>query len=433
MSKFKLDHTHEAARLSWVESANVSDCQFPIQNLPFCRFVRTGQVCVGVGIGDFVFDLTGAAQRKLVDVPGLSVGQLTQIGAGSTELRHVIFAGLEDGGGWASHSDLLYPQDSVEFLLPFEVGDYTDFYASIHHATRVGSMFRPDNPLLPNYKHIPIAYHGRSSTVVVSGSDVHRPSGQLKGDQDALPAFGPCKLLDYELELGLWVGQSTQSGQSLSVAESAQAYLGVGLLNDWSARDIQKWEYQPLGPFLAKNFATSVSPWVITLEALAPFRLPANLRGTQDPPVLDYLLDAVDQSNGLWDIQLEVLLSSAAMRAAGTEPYQVSTSNAKELYWTPAQMLAHHSSNGCRMRAGDLLASGTISGPAIESAGCLLERTWVGPEQPRRPVQISNQETRIFLQDGDCVCIKGRCQRDGFRSLGFGQCQGTIFAGKVRH
>lgn len=432
MSKFTLDYTHEAERRSWVESANNSDCEFPVQNLPFCRFLLDGKVRAGVGIGDYVFDLTGASERKLVSVGGLLEGQLTQIGPTSTALRHAIFAGLQEGGGWASESDLLYPQNSVEFLLPFEVGDYTDFYASIHHATRVGSMFRPDNPLLPNYKHIPIAYHGRSSTVVVSGSDVYRPSGQLKGDQDAAPVFGPCKLLDYELELALWVGQSTSSGQTLSVEESAQAYLGVGLLNDWSARDIQKWEYQPLGPFLAKNFATSVSPWVVTLEALAPFRLPANERGSQEPPLLDYLLDAGDQSGGLWDIKLEVFLSSAAMRTAGIAPYQVSTSNAKELFWTPAQMLAHHSSNGCRMRAGDLLASGTISGPAIESAGCLLERTWIGPDQPRKPIQLSNQETRIFLQDGDSVCIKGRCQRDGFRTIGLGDCTGTIFAGKLR-
>jgi fumarylacetoacetase len=426
VSKFDLDHTHDASARSWVDSANVSDSEFPLQNLPLCRFLQNGEVHVGVGIGDCLFDLTAASRCGLVGTTGLAQGLLTEVSASSTSLRHAVFAGLVEGGAWQAHADLLLKQDSVEFVLPFEVGDYTDFYASIHHATRVGSMFRPDNPLLPNYKHIPIAYHGRSSTVVISGTDVYRPSGQLKNDLDDQPIFGPCKMLDYELELALWVGRSTEAGASLSVAQASESYLGVGLLNDWSARDIQKWEYQPLGPFLAKNFATSVSPWVITLEALAPFRVAANQRGADCPPLLDYLVDSTDQDQGLWSIELEVWLGSHHMRESGQGAVRVSASNARQLFWTPAQMLAHHSSNGCRMRSGDLLASGTISGPEIESAGCLLERTWSGTGLPRTPVQLNELESRNFLKDGDQVTLTGRCYREGFRTIGLGKCIGTV-------
>jgi len=386
------------ALTSWVESAQGSD--FPLESLPYCRFAYGRESRLGVGIGDYILDLRELAERGHVNFPGLRQPTLnTLAGSGrSGELRQALTEFLS--AGQPEHSELLIPRRQAELLLPFEVGDYTDFYASIHHATRVGSMFRPDNPLLPNYQHIPIGYHGRASTVVVSGTPVRRPHGQLKPDDAESPVFGPCKLLDYELEMGFYVGRGNALGSAIPIAEAGQHIFGFSLVNDWSARDIQKWEYQPLGPFLAKSFATSVSPWVVPWEALQPYRCAPDVR----PEPLPYL---TEKDPAAFDIRLEVWLNGELL----------SESNFRHMFWTVTQMLAHHASNGCEMRPGDLLASGTVSGPSVESAGCLLELGWQGPGQPR---------SRPFLQDGDEVTLRGYCVGEGLPRLSFGECSGKI-------
>ena len=408
-----LDHTHDAKATSWVESANLPEAAFPVQHLPLAR--AAGRALAG--IGDQVVDLTAVAQEQTLPVASLKDGSLEGLAdpAARRELRHWLFEQLSQSTSWLAQNRQ-FIQNTPPLLLPFEVGDYTDFYASIHHATRVGSMFRPDNPLLPNYRWVPIGYHGRSSSLIVSGTELRRPSGQLQSE-DAPPVFGPCKMLDYELELGLWVGAGNALGQPIPIATIRDHWIGVSLLNDWSARDLQRWEYQPLGPFLAKSFATSVSPWITTQEALIPFFCPA---AAHQPRPLDYLWDEQDQREGALDLQLEVQLRTSSM----TEAQTLSRSNSKDLFWTLGQMLTHHASNGCPMRTGDLLASGTISGESGESAGCLLELTWVGPGQPRRPIALNDGTTRIFLQDGDEVILQGWAQRPGFRSLGLGPCAG---------
>ncbi len=326
-------------------------------------------------------------------------------------------------------------------LRPFVVSDYTDFYASVHHATNVGSMFRPDNPLLPNYKWIPIGYHGRASSLVMSGTDVRRPKGQLLPGatiDDGPPAVGPCKLLDYEMEVGFFVGSGNELGEAMTLDEAEENLFGVCLVNDWSARDMQKWEYQPLGPFLAKSFATTLSPYVVTMEALAPFRTKAFERDAADPQPLSYLDSERNRKQGGIDLQLEVWLSSAKMREQGMEPIKLSRGNFKNLYWTPAQMLAHHASNGCNMQVGDLFASGTVSGPTRDSRGSLLELTWDGdpfaepavvvPGSQRTPIVLPTGEERKFLADGDEVIMKGSCERAGYRRIGFGECRGVVVA-----
>jgi fumarylacetoacetase len=307
-------------------------------------------------------------------------------------------------------------------LVPAAIGDYTDFYASVDHATNVGSMFRPDNPLLPNYKWVPIGYHGRASSIVPSGTPVVRPRGQSKPPEAAAPAFGPSRSLDYEMELGLFVGPGNRRGEPIPLARAEEQIFGFCLVNDWSARDLQSWEYQPLGPFLAKNFATTISPWVVTLEALEPFRAPALVRPPGDPAPLPYLDAPGNAERGAVAVTVEVYLSSARMRREGTEPVRLSRGSAADLYWTPAQFVAHHSSNGCDLRPGDLLASGTISGPAKESRGCLLELTWRGAE----PLALPGGETRTFLEDGDEVIMRGYCERPGAARIGFGECRGQI-------
>jgi fumarylacetoacetase len=306
--------------------------------------------------------------------------------------------------------------------LPFVVGDYTDFYASMDHATNVGAMFRPDNPLLPNYKWVPIGYHGRASSVVPGGTGIVRPCGQARPDAAAPPAFGPTTALDYELEVGAWVGRGNALGSAVPVAEADQHLFGLCLVNDWSARDVQTWEYQPLGPFLAKSFATSVSPWVVTMDALAPFRAPRAPRAGSDPAPLPYLDDAGDAASGAIDITLEAWLRTARMRDAGEPAIRLSNSAFRGMYWTFAQMLAHHASNGCNLRPGDLIASGTVSGPGPASRGCLLELTRRGTE----PVRLPGGETRAFLADGDEVTLRGWCERDGFRRIGLGECRGVV-------
>ena len=316
----------------------------------------------------------------------------------------------------------LIPMNDVEMLLPAEIGDYTDFYASIFHATNVGSMFRPENPLLPNYKYVPIGYHGRSSSIVVSGTPVRRPGGQLKGETDASPAVAPTRRLDYELEVGAFVGTGNVLGVPVDISRAGGHIFGICLLNDWSARDIQTWEYQPLGPFLAKNFATTISPWVVTMEALAPFRCAAFVRPEGDPGPLPYLSSPDDAHDGGIDVNLEVYLSSRQMRGKSMKAMMLSRGNFKDMYWTIAQMLAHHTSNGCNLRPGDLLGSGTISGATRDSVGSLLELTRRG----REPLKLPSGEERSFLEDGDEVIMRGYCERDGAVRIGLGECMGMV-------
>jgi fumarylacetoacetase len=310
----------------------------------------------------------------------------------------------------------------MEPTLPAEIGDYTDFYASIQHATNVGSMFRPDNPLLPNYKWVPIGYHGRASSIVTSGTGIVRPSGQTKADTEETPVFGPSRRLDYELEVGVFIGAGNGLGEPIAMSDVEDRLFGLCLVNDWSARDIQSWEYQPLGPFLAKNFATTISPWIVTLDALAPYRAPALVRPAGDPRPLPYLDSAENESLGGFDVQLEVWLRSERMRREGAAPTRLTQVRFTEMYWTLAQLAVHHASNGCNLRPGDLIASGTVSGPAKDARGCLLELAWRGTE----PVTLPNGEQRRFLENGDEVIFRGFCERPGFARIGFGECRGTV-------
>lgn len=307
-------------------------------------------------------------------------------------------------------------------LLPAHIGNYTDFYASIYHARNVGSLFRPENPLLPNYQWIPIAYHGRASSIVPSGTPVHRPQGQIKPDNAQVPIFGPSRRLDYELEVGVFIGPGNQQGTSIPIDEAGQHAFGVCLVNDWSARDIQAWEYQPLGPFLAKNFATTISPWIVTMDALAPYRVPAFSRPAGAPPPLPYLAGAGDQASGGLDLWLEVLISTSTMRNRKLVPQRLSQGNFRDMYWTLGQMIAHHACNGCNLQPGDLLASGTVSGESQESRGCLLELTTKGVPT----IQLPTGETRTFLEDGDEIILRGYCKREGAARIGLGECRGTI-------
>ncbi len=432
---YRLDETHDPKVRSWVESANRDDSEFPIQNLPFGVFKRRGQhraARIGVAIGDRVLDLYALQHRGMLAGEDAatacatpSLNSLMAAGAQARQsLRRRLHAILREDVSAADRLGAeghLVPQADVDMLLPADVGDYTDFYASIFHATNVGKLFRPDNPLLPNYKYIPIGYHGRASSLVPSGAPVRRPSGQTR-DREEAPKFGPSKALDYELELGLFVSSGNPLGESIPIAKAEEHIFGVCLLNDWSARDIQAWEYQPLGPFLGKSFATSLSPWVVTMEALAPFRVPAFARPPGDPEALPYLANPEDQSDGGLDLWLEASLLSPRMRDAGSAPLILGRSNFRDMYWTMAQMLTHHTSNGCNLRPADLLASGTVSGSDKTARGCLLELTSRGKE----PVTLPTGEQRKFLEDGDDVILRGYCQRDGFRRIGLGCCRGVI-------
>jgi fumarylacetoacetase len=394
-----IDKTHDPRLKSWVESANRPECDFPIQNLPVGVFQKAGEnrARVGVAIGDFILD----AGEWL---PGDTVnGYLELSPTQRGDLRREWSRTLESG----APSRLLYPQAECTMRLPAAVGDYTDFYSSIHHATNVGRMFRPDNPLLPNYKHVPIAYHGRCSSLVVSGTPVRRPRGQLGAGQ-----FGPSRELDYEVELGALLGPGNALGVPIPVQRAGDHIAGICLLNDWSARDIQRWEYQPLGPFLSKNFATSLSPWMVTIEALAPFRTDA---AAHDDSPLPYLQES---GLGAVDITVEVWLRTRAI----AQPVRLSRGTFKDAYWTLGQMVAHHTSNGCPIRPGDLVGTGTISGPEKDNRGCLLELTWKGSE----PLLLPDGQQRTFLEDGDEVILKGYCVRVGSARIGFGSCTGVI-------
>jgi fumarylacetoacetase len=437
MSSAALDLTHDPARRSWVVSANTPGADFPLQNLPFGVYRRapSERPRIGVAIGDRVLDLAAAVEAGALELSG-RVGSACQLPslnglmALPLESRRAVRLGLSAllaegsplAGDRALQDRLLPALREVQLVLPADIGDYSDFYASIFHATNVGSMFRPDNPLLPNYKWVPIGYHGRASSVVVSGTPVIRPAGQSKPPAAAAPRFGPTRQLDYELELGAWIAEGNPLGKPIPIAEAERHVFGVSLLNDWSARDVQAWEYQPLGPFLAKSFATTVSPWVVTLEALAPFRVPAFPRGPEDPSPLPYLDLPADREAGGVSIRLEVLLSTARMREQRLPPARLSQTDFHQMYWTIGQLVTHHASGGCNLRPGDLLGSGTVSGPTREERGCLLELSWRGKE----PVSLPSGETRTFLEDGDEVVMTGFCERPGAVRIGLGECRGLV-------
>jgi fumarylacetoacetase len=437
---YEINETHDPELKSWVESANDPDTDFPIQNLPFCVFEdenANGGSSVGVLIGDYVFGLERAndlglfQQMDIESVLPVASSDLTLLIENRydldvvTGLRERLIEILKSDASdedkkWAQQC--LLPASGQYFFPPFLIGDYTDFYCSIFHATNVGSMFRPDQPLMPNYKYVPIGYHGRASSIVVSGTDIKRPKGQNRSDAEKPPVFIPAKNLDYEMELGFFVGRGNEMGEPIPISQAEEHIFGMCLVNDWSARDIQAWEYQPLGPFLAKNFATTISPFVVTMEALAPFRTPAFERDPNDPQPLDYLNDENNRKFGGLDINFEVYIQTERMRNENIEPHLLSRSNSKDLYWTVAQMLTHHASNGCNLQTGDLIASGTVSGREKDERGCLLELTWRGTE----PIELPSGETRRFLEDGDEIIMKGYCEREGFRRIGFGECRGRI-------
>ncbi|MBT2333368.1 fumarylacetoacetase [Variovorax paradoxus] len=419
-----LNATHDPKLRSWVASANEAGCDFPIQNLPFGRFRIPGgseAFRIGVAIGDQVLDLKAAGLVDSDDMNALMDASLKERQA----LRAAISAGLAEGGGkQAAWSKALLPQSNAEMTVPCRIGDYTDFYTGIHHATTIGKLFRPDQPLMPNYKWVPIGYHGRASSIGVSGQAFKRPQGQTKAPDAASPSFGPSKRLDYELELGFFVGRGNALGEPIAIGEAEDHLFGVALLNDWSARDLQAWEYQPLGPFLSKNFASTLSPWIVTMEALAPFRAKFE-RPAGDPQPLPYLDAPSNRESGALDITLEVLLQTAKMRTEGTAPTRLTRGNTTEAaYWTAAQLVAHHTVNGCNLQPGDLLGSGTLSGPQPDEAGSLIELTQGG----KQPITLPNGEKRTFLEDGDTLTIRGWCERAGAVRIGLGEVSGTVLA-----
>ncbi|MFT3814534.1 MAG: fumarylacetoacetase [Acidovorax sp.] len=406
---------------SWVPSANAGGCDFPLQNLPFGRF-RTASDSgwrIGVAIGDQVLDLRAAGLIDHADMHRLMRATPQERRALRQRLSDGLRAGSARQPAWER---ALLAQSAVELGLPCEVGDYTDFYVGIHHATEIGRQFRPDNPLLPNYQWVPIGYHGRASTLQASGSSFHRPWGQVKPADAARPVLAPCARLDIELELGIFIGQPNAQGTPVPMQSAEDHVFGIALFNDWSARDIQAWEYQPLGPFLSKNFASTVSPWMVTMEALEPFRQPFT-RPAGHPGPLPYLDSAANRARGAIAIQMEVVLQTARMAQAGHAGDVISRSGfAEAAYWTVAQLVAHHTVNGCALRAGDLLGSGTLSGPARKQSGSLLELTTGGKHR----ITLSNGETRGFLEDGDTVVLRAYCEAEGARRIGFGECRGTV-------
>ena len=429
MSWRTCDATHDPALTSWVESAS-GHADFPIQNLPLGVFDRgDGRARIGTAIGDSILDLAACAEASLLPPETAAACQsdrlntLMALPASSRRaLRSRLSELLSDDAHECAVSPALHKAADCRLILPARIGDYTDFYVGIHHAMNVGALFRPDNPLLPNYKFVPIGYHGRASSVRASGEPVVRPGGQRKAPDAEIPAFGPTARLDYELEMGVWIGQGNALGKPIPIAEASEHIAGLCLLNDWSARDLQAWEYQPLGPFLAKNFHTTVSPWVITAEALAPYRIAQPPRPAGDPAPLPYLDDAADRSHGALAIELEVFLSTASMRELGEAPVRLSRGPASNMYWTINQILAHHASNGCNLQPGDLLGTGTISAPTKDGFGSLLELSNGGKE----PFTLPNGETRSFLADGDEVILRAHASAPGRATIGFGECRAVI-------
>lgn len=434
-----MNATHDAALRSWIESANEPGADFPVQNLPYGVFTdtsdREGGARVGVAIGNSILDVAKAVKEGVIYPstaaaacenptlnPLMQLSRLDLSGLRAT-LSEVLRRGSDVGRrAMAVRDNIIVPMDRAELHLPAEIGDYTDFYASIHHATNVGRMFRPDNPLLPNYKYVPIGYHGRASSIVASGAATRRPLGQTIASNAPAPGFGPSRMLDYESELGLFIGRGNDLGKPILISDAEDHIFGYCLVNDWSARDVQAWEYQPLGPFLAKNFATTISPWIVTSEAAEPYRVPALERPEGDPPALAYLQSNENQRRGGLNAVLEVYLSSARMRADGVPPVRLSRAPFSLMYWTLAQMVAHHTSNGCNLRTGDLIASGTVSGPSPESLGCLLELTSRGAN----PVRLPTGEIRKFLEDGDEVIMRGHLEAEMHPPIGFGECRGVV-------
>jgi fumarylacetoacetase len=428
LNKNGIDTTHDVEARSWLESANVPGCDFPVQNLPHGVFrERTsarafrGGIAIGDGVLDVgaILDLFEPSVRDAAQAAAEpALNRLMSLGRRAARaLRARTFELLTEGQYAGAVRPHVLPLDDVELGLPAVVGDFTDFYASVFHATNAGSMFRPQNPLLPNYKYVPVAYHGRSSSIAVA-ADVRRPSGQLKSSDAERPGFGPSRRLDYEAEIGFYVGTPSSGPVAIDAAEDY--IFGFCVVNDWSARDIQAWEYQPLGPFLGKNFATTVSPWIVTTEALAPFRTAAFERPEGDPAPLPHLTPSL-KTDAAFDIEIEVSLSTARMRER-REEIVLSRGSYASAYWTPAQMLAHHASNGCPMRSGDLVGSGTLSGETRDAWGSLLELSWNGTQS----MSLPDGERRTFLEDGDEVAMRARCARNGFASIGFGEARAKI-------
>ncbi len=428
------DATHDPTLKSWVESANAPGNDFPVQNLPYARVRRVGSGepwRVGVAIGNWVLDLKLASEQSpwgdgvsalLVPLAAGELGEFMAQGPSTWKvMREALSMALAADSDQAPFLELcLHDPQELEYSLPCRIGNYTDFYTGIHHARTVGALFRPDNPLLPNYTWVPIGYHGRASSVVAEGGLIRRPQGQTLGEA-GLPSFGPCRRLDYELELGLWIGAANELGESVEMASAEARLFGITALNDWSARDIQAWEYQPLGPFLAKSFATSISPWIVTLDALAPYRRPFT-RPDGDPQPLPYLDSPFNREAGAIDMTLDVWLQTAAMRTSGQAPVRLSLSNLTDAYWTWAQMLTHHASNGCNLQLGDLLGSGTLSGALPGSQASLMELSAGG----KQPITLPGGEQRTFLLDGDCVTLKAYCAAPGTARIGLGEVSGTV-------
>jgi len=430
-----LNETHNHALQSWLASANSAGCDFPIQNLPFAVFRRKGSSEAfrgGVAIGDQIVDLAALAKSGLLKGEAATAAQAgaqdklnALMALGSTAwsaLRLALSRALREGSTvQAALQTCLVPQAEAEYDVPARIGDYTDFYTSVYHATNIGKQFRPDNPLLPNYKWVPIGYHGRASSIGVSGQQFHRPVGQTMPPGTTEPSFGPCKRLDIELELGIFIGSGNALGEPVAITEAEDHVFGICLLNDWSARDIQGWEYLPLGPFLSKNFASTVSPWVVTLEALA-FTRPEG-----DPQPMAYLDSEANRTQGAFDIQLQVGLQTPKMREAGQADASICRTSYRHAYWTVAQMVAHHTVNGCNLQPGDLFGSGTLSGPTLDQAAALIELTTGG----KNPIALPNGEQRTWLEDGDRVVLRGWCEREGAARIGFGECMGTVLPARV--
>lgn len=432
-----IDHTHDPRAESWVSSANHWSAEFPIQNLPLGVFSPGGEAAarIGVAIGDQILDLAAAMDGGLL--PGLHdlsaalrsdrLNLLMSSGAAARRaLRHAAFDLLRAGhDSIATASSFLTPMSAARMHLPARIGDFTDFFTSIHHARRTGELSRPDDPVAPNFRHMPIGYHGRASSVVVSGTPCVRPRGQVTPPAAAALAaqdYGPAQWLDFELEVGCFVGAGNPLGASISIDDADDHIFGFCLVNDWSARDIQIWESFPLGPFLAKSFMTTVSSWVVTPEALAPFRVAAPTRGDDEPPLPAALTSPKHAAQGGVSISLQVLLQTPAMQQRGMAPAVLAKPQFGEQYWTLAQMLTHQTSNGCNLQTGDLLSSGTVSGPERENSGCLVELNAGG----KKALSLPSGETRLFLEDGDTVWLRGECHRDGYKSIGFGECMAQI-------
>jgi len=435
-----LNETHDPALRSWVALANQPGGDFPIQNLPFAVFRRRGSGTAfrgGVAIGDQVLDLAAVADGAVFDGEAhaaVQAGAQDKLNAlmargpkAWSALRAALSRALREGAKERDRLQAcLVPQAEAEYDVPARIGDFTDFYTSVHHATNIGKQFRPDNPLLPNYKWVPIGYHGRASSIGVSGQAVRRPVGQTMAGGAAQPTLGPCQRLDIELELGVFVGTGNALGESIAITEAEEHVFGLCLLNDWSARDIQAWEYQPLGPFLSKNFATTISPWIVTLEALAPYRVPFE-RSADDPQPLAYLDSEANRRQGSIDIQLQVGLQTPMMRAAAEPDAPICRTSYRHAYWTVAQMVTHHTVGGCNLQPGDLFGSGTLSGPTLDQAGALIELTSGG----KHPLQLPNGEQRVYLEDDDTVVIRGWCERAGAVRIGFGQCAATLLPARA--